>query len=52
MYAHRLAWLFVYGEMPSGKIKHIDKNKANNAIDNLTCGQTEQKEHVPQINFL
>jgi HNH endonuclease len=34
-YAHRLAWLHVYGEWPMGDIEHIDRDKNNNAISNL-----------------
>lgn len=32
---HRLAWFFVYGEMPSAHIDHIDGNPKNNRINNL-----------------
>jgi hypothetical protein len=31
-YAHRLAWMYVYGEFPK-VIDHIDANKENNKAD-------------------
>ncbi len=32
---HRLAWLYVYGEFPSGDIDHINHDRADNRIVNL-----------------
>ena len=32
---HRLAWLYVNGEMPLNQIDHIDRDKQNNRINNL-----------------
>ena len=34
-YAHRLAWLYVYGQWPENEVDHIDLNKLNNSISNL-----------------
>ena len=34
-YAHRLAWLYVYGEMPKLHLDHINCDKSDNRICNL-----------------
>ena len=33
--AHRLAWLYVHGNMPAGEVDHINGVKADNRIENL-----------------
>ncbi len=35
--AHRLAWFYVYGEMPN-VVDHIDGDRSNNRIENLKNG--------------
>lgn len=41
--AHRLAWLFVYGEMPSGTIDHINRVRDDNRICNLRIASIQQQ---------
>ena len=33
--AHRIAWLYIFGEMPPGFIDHINRNRSDNRISNL-----------------
>jgi len=33
--AHRLAWLYIYGEFPPRHIDHINRNRTDNRIENL-----------------
>ena len=41
--AHRLAWLYVYGEMPIKHIDHINHTRSDNRIINI-------REATPHIN--
>jgi hypothetical protein len=34
-YAHRLAWLFIYGSWPPSEIDHINCDRSDNRISNL-----------------
>lgn len=45
--AHRLAWLYVHGEPPTGHLDHIDRNPKNNAISNLRlCTHAENHQNT------
>jgi HNH endonuclease len=42
--AHRLAWLYVYGEWPSGDLDHRDIDPDNNRIENLRVAERWQNQ--------
>jgi hypothetical protein len=48
--AHRVAWLFVYGEFPEGNLDHINRNKADNRIANLRNATYEQNAQNREKN--
>lgn len=46
--AHRLAWLYVYGEWPPDDIDHADVNRQNNRIGNLRLA-TRTQNHANRM---
>jgi hypothetical protein len=42
--AHRLAWLYTYGQFPIGEIDHINQVKSDNRISNLRDVSSSQNK--------
>lgn len=43
--AHRVAWMYVYGEFPKDQIDHINRIKTDNSIKNLRDVDTSTNHH-------
>lgn len=52
MLAHRLAWLYVYGEWPKGDIDHINRERDDNRIANLRDATRSQNIHYSRPSSL
>lgn len=52
-YAHRLAYVYVYGDITDAHIDHINGDRSDNRIGNLRCvnaTQNQMNRHGPQSN--
>jgi len=48
--AHKLAWLYMTGEYPSGVLDHIDGDRSNNAFNNLRLATCAQNSHNMRLH--
>lgn len=42
--AHRLAWLYIYGEFPSDMLDHINRIKTDNRLENLRLATNSENQ--------
>jgi len=50
--AHRLAWAYMYGEMPIGDIDHINQVKSDNRIENLRIATNSENQRNAKRSVL
>lgn len=49
-FAHRLAWLYLYGEWPPYQVDHINRDRTDNKADNLRLA-TNRSEQMQNQNI-
>jgi len=49
--AHRLAWLYVYGEWPAKDIDHKNRNRSDNRITNLRLADKSENQFNKSVAF-
>jgi hypothetical protein len=48
--AHRLAWLYCYGELPAGDLDHVNGDRADNRIVNLRVTTAAENQRNRKTN--
>jgi hypothetical protein len=48
--AHRLVWLYVYGEWPADCIDHINRVRCDNRLSNLRVVSRSENQHNRSVN--
>ena len=48
--SHRLAWLYVYGVWPKDQIDHINRDRADNRIDNLREASNKENQQNASLS--
>jgi hypothetical protein len=48
--AHRLAWLYVYGQFPETNLDHINRNPSDNRIANLRLAPQQDNQQNREVN--